>query len=301
MIFCTVADDRYYRKKGLYSETQLEIYNFINTSNIKISHFNMWGWDEIKNSKNYSKHKHMLKIEDPALNGRLYKPLLIRDSLDKISTGDYIIYNDVSPEMWNWNNLHSQKMDSYDINVIFELCDKNDNLLTNLGWFDHNGVNHLHFKKGDGGQHTHHNFTSEACIEAMNAEKYRYSLQHSSALLVIKKQSDTIDFVDEWIKFNSMPECGGLGKKENNTWFAEDKMYKLGHRHDQSISGILVNKKNGKLCEPELNGVLNPHNFLAYCQKNKEYTFIDSNLKKKSNKFFKRIPDPPYGFIVEEA
>lgn len=298
MIVCTIADDRHNRKNRLYGATQQKIYNFIKNSSLGISHFNMWGWEEIKNSKHYLQYREMLDITDPALNGRLYKPLLIRDSLDKINAGDYVIYNDVSPEMWN--NLDKINLSTYNINTITNLCDFNDGILTLLGWFDHDGKDFIHFKKGTGGHHTHHNFTSEACIKAMDGEKYRHSLQHASGLVIIKKRADTIDFIDEWIKFNSTLECGALGKKENGTWFGDCKdPIKLGHRHDQSISGILVNKKNGKLCEPIQGEFINPHNFLNYCKENTEYTFIDSNMKREVKKYFKRIVEPPYGFTVE--
>ncbi|HEY5392151.1 MAG TPA: hypothetical protein VIJ57_08565, partial [Hanamia sp.] len=51
----------------------------------------------------YQANKVMLDNPDAAINGRLYKPFVILRSLKKINEGDYLIYNDVSPEMWTMN------------------------------------------------------------------------------------------------------------------------------------------------------------------------------------------------------
>jgi len=59
-------------------------------------------------------------------------------------------------------------------------------------------------------------------------------------------------------------------------WDTEQKR-KMGHRHDQSISGLLLNKRKAMLVDmPSYEGI-NPFNFLQYCRKDVKYQFISSN------------------------
>lgn len=287
MILCTVADDRCGHKGGKYTKTQQGIYDFFNRYDVGISNFNMWAWEDIQASKHYQTYRHMLDVVSPAHNGRLYKPLLIRDSLDKIEMGDCVIYNDTSPEMWAWLlRLNEFDTSNYDLNIIRELCESNNGILsTHCNWGAH--------LVGEPGAHTHDHFTSDLCIETMGAEEYRYCIQHASGLIVIKKQPDTIDFVDEWIKYNAMPECSGMGRA---TPGSQDSVAleitpidkggggKLGHRHDQSVSGILLNRRNGKIIKQQYNSHhlgTSVYLFLNYCQKRMHYDWILSTLEQK--------------------
>jgi site-specific DNA-adenine methylase len=47
---------------------------------------------------------------------------------------------------------------------------------------------------------------------------------------------------------------------------------KIGHRHDQSISGLLINRMNNRLVKN-----VGKYNFLDYCRIGYEYSFIESN------------------------
>ena len=292
--FCTVADDRYGRKKGMYASTQKKIYERLSSMQLDIDKFTMWQWKDIQASSHYKNFKSMLDNPDPARNGRLYKPLLIKSVIEEVPMGGYVIYNDVSPEMWqNFFAIGDINDDYFSAKVLAALCDSNNGIFTLHTWYDDP-------PRGNWtvdllGHHTHDNFTNESCIRIMKAEKYRHSMQHCTGLVVVKKTPDTLDFLDEWIFYNSMPECGGLGvERDPSSDFSLCPSKKLGHRHDQSVSGILINKRNGNICKKLGNRQLlpiNEHNFLNFCQKNTPYHFIDSNVSPEPHKFFFRLPE----------
>jgi hypothetical protein len=109
----------------------------------------------------------------------------------------------------------------------------------------------------------------------MNCQDYKYSLQHASGMIVLQKCQKSIDFVNEWLHYNLIDECCSLGwiiDTKPVFWEEEVNAYgKFGHRHDQSISGLLINKMHNKLVKSVSN-----YNFLSFCRKDYNYTFIDS-------------------------
>ena len=112
IVLVTVSDDRSGRKDGKYSETQDRVLDlFRNNSTFGVTDFSFWKWEDIKNSEFYKKNNRMLDQIDPAMNGRCYKPFVILESLRSAEDGDFIIYNDVSPELWSkWE--HNKIIDS---------------------------------------------------------------------------------------------------------------------------------------------------------------------------------------------
>ena len=44
----------------------------------------------------------------------------------------------------------------------------------------------------------------------MNCEKYLDYLQHAAGMWIIKKNNDTVKFIEEWLKWNLVPECAGV-------------------------------------------------------------------------------------------
>jgi hypothetical protein len=273
-VLVTVSDDRSGRKGGKYSETQDKIKElFLKSPDFGISEFFFWKWGDIKNTKFYEENKKMLDHIDPAMNGRCYKPFVILDALKSIGDGDFVIYNDTSPE-W-WENRKSIDTSLYDLEVIKNLCIKNNGILTSdVTWITNWGI----------GDHTHENFTLERCINKMEMQEYRYSLQHASGMIVLQKSERTLKFMEEWLRWNLVDECASLGSIDAEPvlpekciceyWHKEvDENGKIGHRHDQSISGLLLNKLNQKLVKNRGN-----YNFLEFCITGFNYEFIESNV-----------------------
>lgn len=255
--FVSVADDRYGRKEGKYSATQDLVKDLL--IGLEFSNIFSWKWSDVMSTDFYIKNKKMLDLEDPAMNGRCYKPFVILESLNSIGEGDFLIYNDVSPEHWRSFNFDRN---IFDLDVIKGLCDSNGGILsTESIWIVDNEV----------APHTHENFTTEICMETMGMQSYRHSIQHASGMMVFRKTKNVIEFVREWLKWNLIPECASLRSLDDTVnYYLGDK---AGHRHDQSISGLLLNSMNGKLIKN-----VGGFNFSVYCRKGMNYQFIETNV-----------------------
>ena len=288
-VFVTVSDDRSGRKGGKYSETQDKILRlFKNNLSFGISEFAFWKWKDIEESDFYKNNNKMLDQVDPAMNGRCYKPFVILESLKSADEGDFIIYNDVSPEWWKeWDPNQRIHPRNYNLDIIKNLCLQNGGILTSdVTWY----------LGGEIGDHTHENFTLERCIDRMGMLDYKYSLQHASGMIVLQKSKKSMDFVEEWLYWNLIDECASLGSSENDPvlpdkckceyWNEEVHKYgKIGHRHDQSISGLLINKMGNRLIKNQGN-----YSFLSFCKVDVSYTFIDSNIP-QSEYVFRNVFD----------
>ena len=128
-------------------------------------------------------------------------------------------------------------------------------------------------------------------------------------MIIIKKTDRIVKFVEEWLHFNKIPECCSMCNaeilEEPNTKFVKntDKYFKHigggeyykywnegleenpklhGHRHDQSISGLLLNKMEHKLINIVKAPLFGKFNFLEYCRYDQKYKFIDS-LRRSSD------------------
>ena len=225
-ILGTVSDDRSGGKGGLYSITQDKVLEFIKKINIGITDTLFVKWEDIVNSPFYSTNKIILDKTEPDINGRCYKPYVILEALKKINENDFLIYNDIFPEIWN-NCFTNFSKNDYNLEVIKKLCSDNDGILTSLViWEPYNDSVY--------GYHTHEFFTLNRCINAMGLHDYIHSLQHASGMIVLQKSKKTIEFVEEWLKWNLTNECASLSDFDNldySYWHAEENV-KLGHRHD---------------------------------------------------------------------
>ena len=274
IILVTVSDDRFGRKDGNYGKTQDKIEHIfkINT-HFGINKFLTVKWVDIESSPFYKTNESLLKHTDAGKNGRAYKPYAILQGLKSINEGDYLIYTDCSPEMWSMGRGFMVKPEYFDVEVLKNLCKNNNDILTCfVKWKNSN------LAKGDNGIHTHRWFTTNRCIDTMGLRFYEDGYQHASGMWVIRKTAETIEFVDEWLKWNLIDECcalGSVGGTADEYWNDPIESTKVGHRHDQSISGLLLNKTNQKFVDILYNE-MNPYNFLQFARKNTEYKFIES-------------------------
>lgn len=281
-ILVSCSDDRYGRKDGKYEETQNKITNlFTHNPQFGIDiHLDM-KWEDIAESDFYHKNKVLLNNTDAARNGRAYKPYAILNGLNLIEDNDFLIYTDCSPEMWKTFKEDIILSPIYNLNVIKELTVKNNNILNAFIKWDLKPLS-----KGQLGIHTHRHFTTDCCMNKMRLKFYEDSFMGASGMWCIRKTKETVDFIEEWLFYNCIDECCSLGKSEipNDTSYWEKEShavfgevgYKMGHRHDQSISGLLLNRMNQKLVDIIYND-LNPYNFLQFCRTDSKYEFIDSN------------------------
>ncbi len=300
-VLVTVSDDRMGRKNGLYAKTQDKIEWMLAeepNKNLGIDrqhHFNFEDFLNLNHFGFYQNNKAMLGNIDAARNGRLYKPYFISYVLSTLNEGDYLIYNDCSPEIWDMPNYALTP--NYDVEVIKQLTNKANGFLVAFVKWDTK-----HIPKGEYGRHTHNYFTMDLTLKEMYAESYKDSFLCASGMICIKKTDETINIVHEWLEYSKNPKCSCLGDptipNDTSYWSAEStgqfdtEGFKLGHRHDQSILSVLLNKKDAYYVDIQYTE-MNPYNFLNFCRKDLEYTFINSNIK-----VLKDIPPYKKGDIV---
>lgn len=267
----TVSDDRIGRKGGKYAETQKKIRDYFEKNiDFGIKDFYFYNIEDIFKTEFYKQNKKIIDCSEPAFNGRCYKPYAIQQALNELDYGDILIYNDVSPE-W-WENIFLEPaldLNNYSLDIIKNLCIQNGGILT---------VEALWHVGGEQHPHTHEYYTLEVCMHRMGLTEFRHSLQHASGVVVLQKSEKSVNFVEDWLKYNVIDECCSLiqinddGTYGKYYWVEEVELHgKFGHRHDQSISGLLINKMGNKLLKSTGN-----YNFLSYCQTNFNYQFIDS-------------------------
>lgn len=278
-ILVTVSDDRSKRKGGLYGATQDKMFDIF-TQNKFVDEQAHWKIENIINSKNpsvknfYQENKTMIDNTDAAKNGRLYKPFIIYETLEKLEEGDFLIYSDCSPEMWLMNKDWVIDKNIYAVEVIKELTVKNRDFLTAFVKWDKEFI-----PSGGLGIHTHNNFTMDSCIEKMKGEDQRYSYQCASGMICIRKTAITVGIVDNWLHYNRMPECSCMNVDETeNSYFDGKAGSKTGNRHDQGILSMLLNQLNYDYVDIIYNDI-SPYNFLNFCRKDANYSFINSNIK----------------------
>lgn len=273
IILVTVSDDRFGRKNGEYEKTQNKIESiFKSNPKFGINNFLMLKWTQINESNFFKENEQLLSHTDAAVNGRAYKPYAILEAFKQVNEGDYIVYTDCSPEMWKMPKDFKITNDEFDIEVIKNLCKNNDDILSCfVKWKD------KYLYPGELGIHTHKYFTLNRCMDKMNLRFYEDGFMHASGMMVFRKSDASQLFVEEWLMWNLIDECCALGPSCGGgaKWWNEEEGFKIGHRHDQSISGLLLNKKNQLLVDIIYNEI-NPYNFLQYARKNQEYKFIES-------------------------
>lgn len=285
-LLCTVSDDRFGRKEGIYEKTQQKIESIFKKNNFGITDFLSIKWADIEQSDFFQKNKALLSNVDAARNGRAYKPYAISEGLKLLNEGDFLIYTDCSPEMWKMEDDFIIGP-NYSIGIIKNLCSSNNGILSAFVKWDTRNI-----YPGGLGIHTHENFTTDRCIKKMGLEKYTRSFMHASGMIVIQKLPHTVEFIDEWLYYNCIDECCALGiaeiENDYSFWGEHEDITKMGHRHDQSVSGLLINKYGYKLVDPPVNEDIPTYNFLNFCNKNVKYAFIDSNNNPEPESKFKK-------------
>lgn len=272
ILLVTVSDDRFGRKEGGYKKTQLKIAELIkNNPHLEID-LQQWDWEKITETDFYKANRVLLDNIDPARNGRAYKPFIIQHALQTVAFGEFVIYNDCSPELWDlpFTTIPGK----YRPHILRELITINDDILTPFVKWDSkkkltNGL----------GIHTHANFTTNRCLNRMNARAHMHDFQHASGFVGLRKSEKTIAFMREWLYWNLMPDCACMGDpavKDDYSFWDGEECRKMGHRHDQSISGVLINKLGGHLVDMTPYEGINPYNFLQYCRTDCTYQFISS-------------------------
>lgn len=274
----TVCDDRFGRKDGKYKETQNKIR--LITERLGFTNQFHYEFEALKYHPFYTLNQTLLDNPDAARNGRAYKPYIIQCALERLAFGEFLVYTDCSPEIWKWFvNTDRVNKDIFNLELIKQLTIQNDDFLTAFVKWDNKPIPQYGL-----GIHTHKNFTLNRCMDKMGMRFYEDAYMPASGMICIRKTPVTVDLVNQWLKWNLDDECCALGKKDvpndDSYWQAEShpefgkEGYKFGHRHDQSILGLLLASQNRKAVDIIYN-TMHPYNFLQFCRIGFEYRFID--------------------------
>lgn len=257
-ILVTVADDRAGRKGGQYSATQARIREVLGDW-IEQKHYTIDDFGECDP---------LMVHTDAGKNGRVYKPWSILDALLELEDGDFLIYNDCSPELWK----KAPDLANYDLSVIQKLTRQAGDFLVPFVKWDRQRLG-----PDDLGIHTHRYFTLDSCLAMMEADACRDSYLCASGMICIRKTEYTVSLVEKWLAYNRVPECAcyNIDETENSYWDGQ-RGQKLGNRHDQSVLSVVLNQEDFSFVDI-VHSELNPHNFLNFCLPNYPYRFINSN------------------------
>jgi hypothetical protein len=278
MKLVTVSDDRYRRKEGLYGFTQNKITAFFEKNKMFGIECYPWTWADILKTEFYQQNKTLLDHPNPDKNGRAYKAYVIYRELQTISEGDFLIYNDCSPELWDLDKMQLADLQLFDLNVITSLCARNRDILTSfIRWSDKSFIN-----EDDLGKATHANFTTNRCMDKMGLRFYEDAYMHAGGMWCIKKTPATMALIQTWMRWNCIDECCTLGwasDPDDYSFWIEEYKYKMGIRSDQSISGLLLAEVNQKFIVPPVVPGWPSANFLNFCRTGFNYKFLESNPK----------------------
>lgn len=260
---CTVSDDRSGRKGGQYQATQTKIQELLGDW-IEQAHWNI---------KDIPPFSPLLLNTDAAKNGRVYKPWVILHELEQMNEGDYLIYNDCSPELWTG----MQPLSCYSLDVIKGLCDRVGGILVGFVKWDDKFIG-----PGELGRHTHRYFTLDNLLYSFEQGKYINSFQCASGMICVRKTTETVAIIEWWLRLCNIEQysCMNIDETENSYQSGKPGV-KAGNRHDQSIISLILNSGDCNFCDIIYND-LNPYNFLNFCLPEFNYKFINSNTGEPS-------------------
>jgi hypothetical protein len=208
-ILVTVADDRSGRKNGVYGKTQDYIESLFKAHpEFGVTDFLMWKWEDIKNSSYYDEYKDRLDIIDPETNGRLYKPLAIKDALTKIEDNDFLIYMDSGANLIGDAQKYLDIIDDNGI-LAFSMVQKTSKWTKGDCFFEINQVNKNDFAESN---------------------------QIQGTYIFLRKCDYSVSFVKRWL---FLCEKENLITDQPNINMGNFSDF-IDHRHDQSILSLLI-------------------------------------------------------------
>lgn len=164
----------------------------------------------------YGRNANMIEV---SITGRGYcswKPLIMLDAMDKIDSGDYLLYSDVADEIYN------NKFFEWVANRTSELNGKL------IGW----------------NNYVHGNWTKRDCFILMHCDREEYwnHLHLEAGTICFRKQEDTIQLLKEWLEWNQFTHV----IDKSPSVLGNELPGFVDHRTDQSILTNLVIERGWK-------------------------------------------------------
>lgn len=163
-----------------------------------------------KDSEFWRERKDFIEKNKRGYGYWLWKPYLIKKTLDKMNEGDILLYLDSGCEVKNDNNNKLKE--------LLKKCEKFNILYTSTGKLEKE-------------------YTKMDIFSRMNmiSGEVLNSIQHQACVLFIKKNDNTTSFINDWYSiacnYNLIDDSSSI--LSNDSSFVEN-------RHDQSIFSLLV-------------------------------------------------------------
>lgn len=191
----------------------------------------------------------------------LWKPWIILDALSKIQKEDSLIYADAGNEVIN------------DLSPLFALCDEKKHVIL--------------FENSP--QHKNIKWTRSDTFNLMecNSKKYKKGRQLTASFVVVKKNSTSLAFLNEWFNYCKNPKILTDIPSEER----ESSKF-IDHRHDQSVLSLLAIKH-------ELEVFRDPSQW-GNARKDKAYRVRGEFVEKGIYDYFHVKKNSPYAQLFEQ-
>ena len=191
----------------LYAESRLRLTT--SAEKFGISKIYSYDFEDIKETSFYNEHKLILQ-QKKGMGFWLWKPFIIRESLNKLNNGDVLIYADAGSSIIG------------SLDPLIEKCNKDFPILL----FANGNLKNRYWIKRD-------------CFVQMDCDEKKYwdGLQVDAALTIFRKNEFTMNFVNEWLQYCIVPSIitdAPNVEGEKNFWGFHF------HRMDQSVLSLLA-------------------------------------------------------------
>jgi hypothetical protein len=218
----TYADDRFGRKGGGYKSTQLFIRETLHY-HPDVKEVVTLDEKDLFNSALYREFKDW--YDRPLHSGGAgngFKPFFMLEVLARMSDGDYLLWHDSSPEIWDRNKDYTKIR----LKELMSICTQNRGILV-PAWPD---------LLGD--KHTHEMMTSPQCMDIMRVNRYIKSPQWCTSWVLVQKSEYVARLMKEWMHFMTKEECASVDYSKEENRSANPKFVE--HRYDQSVLTLLM-------------------------------------------------------------
>lgn len=220
--FLSYADDRFGRKGGRYRQTQIAVAELM-LAHPDIADVLSFTQDDLTGTEFYEKHKDLLEKGITQAAGNMQKPFFVRKALGMVPENSYVLYHDISAEIWDLNLDYIQ----WPLRLHARMCDQNEGvLLANAGQ--------------DATYCLHRHYTSPTCMRLMQVERFKDCVQECASWVLFRNSPSVRNLVDEWLAYNTNEDCASYLKNKLVDQSMEPEF--IEHRGDQSILTLLLRK-----------------------------------------------------------
>ena len=217
IVMVTYADDRFARKRSRYTQTQNQVVEVM-SRHPDIKRVLRLTPSELFQTSLYRQYTKYYEKGFFAGAGYSFKPFFIREALRTVDDGEYVLYHDCSPEIWNFDLNYT----SVSLQPIMEACTRNSGIIT-PDW--------------DNPKHVHRRMTQPTCMQLMRLEHLADKKQGSASWILTQKSLYAETIIDEWLKYTLNQDCAATHDEATIRKSVKDFVQ---NRHDQSVISLIL-------------------------------------------------------------